>query len=1027
MRNLDLNDPALLQESLVISASAGSGKTFTLSVLVTAHLGQGRMRPFEIVGTTFSEAAAADLRERLLRPLDLLASLGLEAWEGLLTCLGEPHGQSLSKALKELPLPGSLAKAAEEVRWASVHWGEAPWRRAPKEAQAFWRKTRREAELLQVSTLHGLALLLLRQGEGSPETILDPEHPALLRLLRQALREAFELPPEHPDHAPAHTLLAWAESNWEALSKAHDAHRDALGHLQPEDLGPLRAALLAALEGAEASLAPFAAAPHTAKDEGSRSRHHFKAASILPIPGPAASLAQRIRWANRQSHLVLKGKDTPPDYCRTEFTAALERLGPVADAWEAWLRAVLVEGLRRFEQAKVQQGLASFGDLVRRALESLRSGAATPLRPKLLLVDEYQDTSRAQDAFLAALEAGLTVRVGDLKQAIYGFRGGSPELLHQHLVDARERAFRLPTNFRSAEPVVALANHFVDEVWPRLDPGAPALDGHQAAASPGGSPIGLLRTPGPSQGTDLPALADWIAALSLEAAWQQSLGPGSPGPRRRALLLRQRTKLPALLQRLKRRGIRPYVLAKEGFWDSPGVRLVLAGLEAVAHPERGLPCATLLRQLLGLSDAELTALLIESGGHFPGLGALDPDALPATRREAVLWLKSLQGAGTQQLVGELLAQGGLLMALEALAAHGGLEPLRARRNLAGLLGQILTLPSSPAAAFTLLDELRHGVARGDLPATAQEADLIIQTAHGSKGLEYHDVLLPLLNANPQAFRRGELRTDPASGALCLAWKLGDHPGAAYRQLKPLAVARQRRDDLNLLYVALTRARERMCLLLQEAPAPSDPASSKTWSQWGEHLTEGHPELRVLSALPLTEAPAPPQPSLPRALLPKLRLPIAAPSEGAESPARSHLRLEGEAMHAYLRDLLVRWEDAAAFQACLDAPPRVSRAREIALEFLARFEAEGWRPLRRRSEFPLPGAAASGGLGRADLVVWKADRIQLFDFKHSDQFGPEELLHHRAQLQRYAAVLEATEGLPVQATLVALKTGQWLST
>src|SRR5208283_302573 len=96
MRDLDLNDPLVLRQSLVVSASAGSGKTFTLSVLVTACLGRGEARPFEILATTFSEAAAADLRERLLRPLDLLAALDPAGWRGLLPLLGKEGPQALA-------------------------------------------------------------------------------------------------------------------------------------------------------------------------------------------------------------------------------------------------------------------------------------------------------------------------------------------------------------------------------------------------------------------------------------------------------------------------------------------------------------------------------------------------------------------------------------------------------------------------------------------------------------------------------------------------------------------------------------------------------------------------------------------------------------------------------------------------------------------------------------------------------------------------------------------------------------------
>ncbi len=75
MDTLDLSKSNILAQSLVVSASAGSGKTFTRTVLVTARLGRGDIRPWEILATTFSEASAADLRERLLRPLDLLSAL----------------------------------------------------------------------------------------------------------------------------------------------------------------------------------------------------------------------------------------------------------------------------------------------------------------------------------------------------------------------------------------------------------------------------------------------------------------------------------------------------------------------------------------------------------------------------------------------------------------------------------------------------------------------------------------------------------------------------------------------------------------------------------------------------------------------------------------------------------------------------------------------------------------------------------------------------------------------------------------
>jgi ATP-dependent exoDNAse (exonuclease V) beta subunit len=146
MRDLDLSDLLLLDQSLVVSASAGSGKTFTLSVLVTAYLGRGDIRSFEILATTFSEASAADLRERLLRPLDLLTALDDTSWKGLLPLLEDPDDNTIESHLKALALPDRLKKSAGEVAKAAFHWRGATWKDSAAKARAFWRRTRREAE-----------------------------------------------------------------------------------------------------------------------------------------------------------------------------------------------------------------------------------------------------------------------------------------------------------------------------------------------------------------------------------------------------------------------------------------------------------------------------------------------------------------------------------------------------------------------------------------------------------------------------------------------------------------------------------------------------------------------------------------------------------------------------------------------------------------------------------------------------------------------------------------------------------------
>ena len=105
---------------------------------------------------------------------------------------------------------------------------------------------------------------------------------------------------------------------------------------------------------------------------------------------------------------------------------------------------------------------------------------------------------------------------------------------------------------------------------------------------------------------------------------------------------------------------------------------------------------------------------------------------------------------------------------------------------------------------------------------------------------------------------------------------------------------------------------------------------------------------------------------------------------------------------------------------------MAHARENALRFLEQFEAKGWRHRRRRTELPLPGAASSGGLGRADLVVWNEDGIHLLDFKHSKAFTVEELVTYRAQLKRYSAALAERESMPVTSWLIPLRGSAWVN-
>lgn len=1041
-RDLQLQDPALVGQSAVVSASAGSGKTFTLTVLSTGTLGRGPLRPHDLLATTFSEAAASDLKARLLRPLDLLAALDFGAWSEALPAFREGGTQAFGAWLETQPLSPRLGKAKQEVLHASALWcGEGSilpeWTATPARAQAFWRRTRREAEVLRVSTLHSLAATLLRQGGRAPRQILEAEHPKLLRCLRQVVREALAYPGTHPDHGAAQALLSWAEKDWERLSLLHDGHRDAMGILVERDTTPLRQQAEALFQQLAKACHPFFVGSQAFFNSTKTGKPRGDAAKFLRLGAPpqASGWAERMRWCDALAEAAFT-QDEAKQFRMSEqtypaaFIAALQPLLPLASLWEDWLGAVLERALLAFDHAKTERGLATFGDLIRLAQEGLTSGAILAPRPGLLIVDEYQDTSPSQDAFLEALGATHTVIVGDIKQSIYGWRGGDPELLRRRLATAGEAAFRLPDNFRSSTAIVELANTFVDELWPQLDPQVGPLDGHQTPTRGGNWPVGFHQAE-EGQGRKLPDFIDWIAALATEAGWTAALGAAESGkPRTRALLLRQRSQLPALLLALKRRGLRAYVVSQAGFWESPGIRLLMAALEAVAHPDRGLPCAVLLRHLAGMKDGELTRMAQRDRRGLPGLGRLEPELLPAEHQAAARWLQELLGCTAQGVAGRLLAHGRLLHVLSTFHVHGNLEPERARRNLASFLSLLSELSASPAEAFATLDELRAGKERGDVPASPEGVDLILHTVHASKGLEYDDVILPTLGWKPRVFSAGTVRTDATTHALAFPWRLGPLKGERYRRLEKQEAALQRRDSLNLLYVALTRAKERLAILC--APPKSGETAGSTWADWASALAATHGALK-----PLTQAPPLKVETLPSSVAPaparaprweRLPMPPELPA-AVEASERALRKRQGEAMHDYLQGLLMRWADPSAFASLLEQPPAVPRARDMALALLDALELRGWRHLPRRTEYPLLGAAASGATGRADLVIWEPDRshttdVYLLDYKLSEDFGPEELAAYTAQMGRYARALGHPD-LRVHAYLVALKSGRWV--
>ena len=295
----------------------------------------------------------------------------------------------------------------------------------------------------------------------------------------------------------------------------------------------------------------------------------------------------------------------PRQKARTKEVVKL--VGDVAE------RVRLLDVVAEYRRRKRATDSLDFGDQVALAARLAREvpvvGATERSRYRVVLLDEYQDTSHAQVELLAGLFGGghAVTAVGDPHQSIYGWRGASAGGLA-----------RFPDRFRHADGGRS-AVRFLSTSW-RND--AAVLDAANVASGPlrtDGGPGGAVTVPPLSlrPGAGAGRVAAHVAATADEEAaavadfvaarWRPASAPG--GRVTAAVLCRKRSQFAALEVALRRRGLPVEVVGLGGLLTTPEVVDVVTLLEAVHDPSRG---DALVRLLTGprvnLGAADLHAL-----------------------------------------------------------------------------------------------------------------------------------------------------------------------------------------------------------------------------------------------------------------------------------------------------------------------------------------------------------------------------------------------------------------------------------
>lgn len=572
-------------------------------------------------------------------------------------------------------------------------------------------------------------------------------------------------------------------------------------------------------------------------------------------------LTQKGEPRKRPAHTKAQFR-SPADYERHKVIVS--GLGPhVQAAIEVFrqdINLVLARGVRRlfaiaqdeYRRTLDKHGVLDFPDLLERTLKLLgqmeefsRSRYRLESRYEHVLVDEFQDTSRAQWRLVRELVRawsageGLThgpippsiFIVGDRKQSIYGFRDAEVSVLDAaaEFIDAlRPEAparAAITRSFRSVRELLEFVNDVCEAIEKAPDradafrysenDAFPSIEGTPSDASA----IGIVTADTDAAQAELVAdeiarmLREGVTVRDRDTGVRRPIGPGDIG-----VLFRTRESHSLFEAALAKRRVAYYVYKGLGFFDAEEVKDVLALVSYLADPGSNLRAAALLRsRIIRLSDEALKLLAPGLAGALTGDAPVALDRLQDDDRERLLiarsaihsWIADADQVPPAEIIDRVLAESAYAVEI------AGAGFAQARENLKKIRGLIRRIQNRGYATLSRLADYFDGLAAGgdESNAIIDAKDAVnLMTVHAAKGLEFPVVFLVNIGKGSGG-NRDDIRVFPApfvddehdDGEPSVS--ISDHENASDRDDDE----KEHEETKRLLYVALTRARDRLYL------------------------------------------------------------------------------------------------------------------------------------------------------------------------------------------------------------------------
>lgn len=539
---------------------------------------------------------------------------------------------------------------------------------------------------------------------------------------------------------------------------------------------------------------------------------------------------------------------------------AVEDLRTMAPAMLALIN-LTADFSRRYNEEKRRRNAADFSDQEHEAIRLLigEDGEPTELaalvstRYREIMVDEYQDTNEVQNRIFDAIscKGENLFTVGDVKQSIYRFRLADPRIFLQHYntwsplaaADEHESAkLLLSRNFRSRKEVLEATNFVFRNVLSRemgeLDYGEDEMlrpGASYAESSVCGAEFHLLDLPTQTgehrvraSEAEAAFVADYIRnMLSSKFPVQDDKTRELRPVREEDIVILMRSPSTRLLdyrRALESRGIRCAADAGEDFFASMEIAVLFSFLQVIDNPRQDVPLIAVLRSpLFGFVPDELAALRSQQRtGDFYDALLLSEDG---HSKAFLAVLRSLRDSAAHLSVRELLSE--IYRKCNVLGIFGAMHRGAERKD--NLLA-FLELSEDFARAgrqglFDFVRTLREQLASGEAAAmqtTHASSGVRIMSIHKSKGLEFPVVILSDLarRFSNMDFQSSVLvHPQLGLGPVCVdARRHIQYPTIARQALERTLRREAKAEELRVLYVAMTRAKEKLVMVHTQANA-----------------------------------------------------------------------------------------------------------------------------------------------------------------------------------------------------------------